>query len=105
MAAENEISFFLIHGFALWSVWTFFSLSQIAMARYCKHLWSHARLIHAFSGLIVLFTTLIYGIVGFVKMKFEIKDDVHAWMGIFVLLMVSILAMSGVNAWRNLDSQ
>ena len=105
MAAENEISFFLIHGFALWGVWTFFSLSQIAMARYCKQLWSHARLIHAFSGLIVLFTTLIYGIVGLIKMNFVIKDDFHAPMGIFVLLMVSILAMSGVKAWRTLDTQ
>lgn len=51
--------------------------------------------LHRVSGSIVLFTTLLYGIVGYAKLMF-VKDDVHAPMGIAVTSVVLLLAISGV---------
>jgi len=93
--AGAAVSFYLIHGFALWAVWTFFGLFQVTTNRYMKHRWQSNMWLHRVSGAIVLFTTLLYGIVGYVKLMF-VKDDVHAPMGIAVTSVVLLLAISGV---------
>ena len=53
---------------------------------------------HRISGSVVLITTLLYGIVGFVKMNMTVKNDVHAPMGVAVTSLISFLAISGVVA-------
>ena len=58
--------------------------------------------LHRVSGTIVLATTLLYGIVGYVKLMF-VKDDVHAPMGIAVTSVVLLLAVSGVIARSRLN--
>ena len=90
-----KVSFFLIHGYMLWVVWTFFGLFQIATQRYMKHHWQLNLTLHRLSGAVVLFTTLLYGITGFVKLM-SVKDDVHAPMGISVTIIVLFLVVSGV---------
>ena len=90
-----KVSFFLIHGFVLWAVWTFFGLFQIATNRYFKHHWSVNMWLHRVSGTIVLVTTLLYGCVGYLKLMF-VKDDVHAPMGLAVTAVVLLLAVTGV---------
>lgn len=90
-----KVSFFLIHGYMLWAVWTFFGLFQIATQRYMKHHWQLNLTLHRLSGAVVLFTTLLYGITGFVKLM-SVKDDVHAPMGISVTIIVLFLVVSGV---------
>ena len=51
--------------------------------------------LHRVSGMVVLVTTLLYGIVGYVKLML-VKDDVHAPMGIAVTSVVFLLAITGV---------
>ena len=92
-----KVSFFLIHGFVLWAVWTFFGLFQVTTNRYMKHHWKANMWLHRVSGSVVLFTTLLYGVVGFAKLMM-VKDDVHAPMGIAVTCIVLFLTMSGVYA-------
>ena len=53
---------------------------------------------HRISGSVVLITTLLYGIIGFVKMNMTVKNDVHAPMGVAVTSLISFLAISGVVA-------
>ena len=53
--------------------------------------------LHRVSGAVVLATTLLYGIVGYVKLMF-VKDDVHAPMGIAVTAVILLLVVSGVIA-------
>jgi len=53
--------------------------------------------LHRVSGAVVLITTLLYGIVGFVKLM-AVKDDVHAPMGILVTAVILLLVVSGVMA-------
>ena len=89
------VSFYLIHGFFLWAAWTFFALLQVASNRYLKHHWTLNMWVHRVSGSILTFATLLYGIVGYVKLMF-VKDDVHAPMGIAVTSIVLFLAVSGV---------
>ena len=60
------------------------------------------RWLHQVSGAIVLSSTLLYGIVGFVKLM-KVVDDVHAPMGIAVTVLSLILAISGYMAWSSLD--
>lgn len=91
----DSVSFYLIHGAMLWAVWTFFGLFQVATNRYLKHRWQSNLWLHRISGAIVLFTTLLYGIVGYVKLMF-VKDDIHAPMGITVTCVILFLVVSGV---------
>ena len=93
----GKVSFYLIHGAMLWAVWTFFGLFQVATNRYLKHRWQANMWLHRLSGAVVLFTTLLYGVVGYVKLMF-VKDDVHAPMGIAVTSIVLFLVLSGVFA-------
>jgi len=58
--------------------------------------------LHRVSGSILLFTTLLYGIVGYGKLMF-VKDDVHAPMGIAVTATIILLAISGVIARSRLN--
>ena len=51
--------------------------------------------LHRVSGMVVLVTTLLYGIVGYAKLMM-VKDDVHAPMGIAVTSVVFLLAVTGV---------
>lgn len=58
------------------------------------------------SGLTVTMTTLFYGLYGFYKMKWAVKDDVHAPMGLTVLSLISFIAISGAIArWKLVSSQ
>ena len=53
--------------------------------------------LHRVSGMVVLLTTLIYGLTGYFKLMF-VKDDVHAPMGLTVTGLIFFLAVSGVIA-------
>lgn len=57
---------------------------------------------HRISGALITLATLIYGIVGYVKLM-KVKDDVHAPMGIAVTATVTLLAISGVMARSRLN--
>ena len=102
LAEEQQISFFLIHGFALWSAWTIFGLFQVTTARYLKHHWQMNRWLHAISGSIVLSSTLGYGIYGLIKIG-KIKDDIHGPMGIVATALTLLLAITGLRTWATLD--
>lgn len=91
------VSWFLIHGYALWAVWTFFGLFQITTNRYLKHHWSTNMWMHRVSGTVLLVTTLLYGLTAIIKLKF-IKDDVHAPMGVAVTALILFIVISGVIA-------
>ena len=97
------LSFYLVHGYALWSVWTFFGLLQIASNRYFKHHWQTNLWVHKISGAVITMSTLIYGIVGYVKLMF-IKDDVHAPMGVTVTALIAVLGISGLAARYSLSN-
>ena len=97
-----EVSFYLIHGYVLWIIWTFFGLFQISSNRYLKHYWRSHLWWHRISGFIVLTFTLGYGGRGYFKLRF-VKDDVHAPMGITVTCVVLFLAISGVVARSRLN--
>ena len=57
---------------------------------------------HRISGSALLFATLLFGGVGYFKLKF-VKDDVHAPMGIAVTLVITFLVVSGVIARSRLN--
>ena len=96
------LSWYLIHGYAMWATWTFFGLFQIATNRYLKHYWQSHMWMHRISGSIILAATLLYGGYGYLKLKF-VKDDVHAPMGITVTCVILFLAISGVVARSRLN--
>ena len=58
--------------------------------------------LHRISGSALLFATLLFGGIGYFKLKF-VKDDVHAPMGITVTLVITFLAVSGVIARSRLN--
>ena len=58
--------------------------------------------LHRLSGSILLFTTLLYGIVGLVKLG-TVVDDTHAYLGITVTAVILFLALSGVIARSRLN--
>ena len=58
--------------------------------------------LHRLSGSILLFATLLYGIVGYVKLM-KVVDDTHAYMGITVTGVILFLAVSGVIARSRLN--
>ena len=96
------VSFYLIHGYFLWAAWTFFGLLQVSTNRYLKHRWEMNMWVHRISGSALLAATLLFGGVGYFKLKF-VKDDVHAPMGITVTLVITFLAVSGVIARSRLN--
>ena len=96
------VSFYLIHGYFLWAAWTFFGLLQLSTNRYLKHRWEMNMWLHRISGSALLFATLLFGGVGYFKLKF-VKDDVHAPMGIAVTLVITFLVVSGVIARSRLN--
>ena len=104
MADKNKLSFFLIHGVALWSVWTFFSLFQLVTARYFKHQWKVNRVLHMLSGSVVLCATLFYGLVGLYQLGGEIKIDAHGPLALTFTSLTAVLALSGVFAYMRLQN-
>ena len=58
---------------------------------------------HRVSGTVVFATTALYGITALVKMKWAVKDDVHAPMGITVTAVILFLTVSGVVARSRLN--
>lgn len=102
--AGDQLSFFIVHGFALWSTWTFFSLFQLTSARYLKHHWKFNRVFHIFSGSTVLIMTLLYGLIGLYKMKGVIKIDSHGPLAITFTSLTALLAISGVFAYCKLQN-
>ena len=98
----DGVSFYLVHGFALWAAWTVFGLTQLVSNRYMKHYWQHNMWIHRVSGAIVLAVTLLYGSVGYLKLRF-VQDDVHAPMGITVTCIVLPIVLGGVLARSRLN--
>lgn len=95
-------SFFLIHGWILWAAWILFSLVQICSHRYFKHYWISAFWIHFISGMFITAVTLLYGIYGLYKMKWKLKEDLHAPMGLATTCLVAVLAASGILAKQRL---
>ena len=100
MAAE-PVSFYLVHGYVLWFIWTIFGMIQLMTNRYMKSYWKHNIWIHRMSGTTILVTTLIYAFYGYWKLKF-VKDDVHAPMGLTVLFIVTPVAFTGIYARKSL---
>ena len=64
------VSFYLIHGYFLWAAWTFFGLLQVGTNRYLKHRWEMSMWLHRISGSVLLAVTLLYGGVGYFKLRF-----------------------------------
>ena len=64
------LSFYLIHGYILWAVWTLFGIIQLLTNRYLKEYWKHAMWVHRVSGTVVLTTTAIYGGYGYWKLRY-----------------------------------
>jgi len=60
-------SYFLVHGWAMWTTWTIIGLTQIASSRYLKHHWRLNMWIHRFGGALMLLVTLLYGIGGYIR--------------------------------------
>ena len=95
------LSFYLVHGYVLWAVWTFFGIVQLVTHRYMKSHWKHNLWVHRLSGTVILVTTWIYALVGYTKLKF-VKDDVHAPLGLTVLFIVTPMVLTGIMARKSL---
>ena len=95
-------SFFLLHGYALWSAWSLVGLFQIATNRYFKHKWESHLWMHRLSGVFILVTTLFYGLFGIYKLQ-KVVHDPHAYLGITVTALVLFIAVSGVVARSRLN--
>ena len=89
-------SFFLIHGFSLWSAWCIFGMIQIMSNRYFKHHWRYNMWIHRISGSVILLTTLIYA--SYALYKFDRFEAFHVELGIYTLVGVSVPVFSGILA-------
>ena len=95
--------FILIHGYCLWFAWTFFGLFQISTNRYMKHHWENHLWMHRISGAVLLATVLFYAGYALYTIGFPLAGDMHAPMGLAVLIAILFIVLSGVIARSRLN--
>ena len=103
-APPAAISFFVVHGWVLWSAWCLISVLQLATARYLKHLWQMSMWLHRIGAFFVTSATLFYGIYGWQKLG-KVQNDWHAPMGIAVVVTISFVFAGGLTARYLLQHQ
>ena len=60
----SKYDFFTTHGWFLWAAWGILALLQISSTRYLKQYYRFNMIFHILSGLLIVFATLFFGIIG-----------------------------------------